>query len=60
MPRNVAVEDLLKELKSFAARKGFRIEEVDAYLTETPLHPAALGYTKHIHKDEDPLALIEQ
>ncbi len=62
MQRHVAVEELLKDLRSFAGR-NFPKEEVDAYLTETPLGPAALDqyasycedrYTRHlIHKDED-------
>ena len=62
MQRHVAVEEFLKDLKSFASR-NFPKEEVDAYLTKTPLDPAALDqytsycedrYTRHlIHKDED-------
>ena len=42
MQRHVAVEELLRDLKSFAARK-FPKEEVDAYLTQTLLDEATLG-----------------
>ena len=62
MQRHVTVEELLTELKSFAAR-NFPREEVDAYLKQTLLDEGALDscvsyakdrYTRHlIHKDEE-------
>ena len=62
MARQVTVEELVRDLKSFAV-KNFQKEVVDAYLTQTRLDQASLDqyvsycedrYTRHlIHKDED-------
>lgn len=62
MKRYVAMDQLVGELKSFAARE-FPKEDVDRYLTETLIEPGVLDkyvsyceerYTRHlVHKDED-------
>lgn len=62
MTRYVAMEQLVDDIKSFAAR-DFPKEEIDKYLSETLVDPSALDhylayceerYQRHlVHKDED-------